>query len=143
MCPKQTFNGNQEIRKRRRFSDDFKREKVLEITSKMVTMAQISRQYQVRTNTINKWIECFGPENPYRGARFIVELESDTHRIAALEAKVKQLELLIGQKEVLVNFQWKVIDTAEEMYGVDIKKKLINKLSNDVGLSVTRVEPKA
>ena len=63
----------------------------------------------------------------------MVESESDTVKIAALQAKIKQLEQLVGQKEVMINFQWKLIDTAEDMYGVDIKKKLMTKLSNDAG----------
>lgn len=143
MPNKKNFTQDPELRKRRRFSEEFKRQKVQEITSKMVTIAQISRQYQVRAGNIHKWINRYGPQNPLRGVRFIVEAESDTQKIADLQAKIAQLEQLVGQKEVLITFQNKLIETAENMYGVDIKKKLIPKLSSAVNLKVTDVEPKA
>ena len=58
-----------------------------------------------------------------KGVRLVVEAESDTKRIIDLQNKIAQLERIVGQKQVLLDFQAKMIDLAEQTYGVDIKKK--------------------
>jgi hypothetical protein len=40
----------------------------------------------------------------------------------ALKQKVAELERIIGQKQLLIDFKDKMIDLAEETYGVEIKK---------------------
>lgn len=65
--------------------------------------------------------------------KLIVESESDTQELLALKKKVAELERIVGQKQLLIDFKNKMIDIAEEMYGVDIKKKLSNQLSNNSG----------
>ena len=57
-----------------------------------------------------------------KGFRLVVEAESDTKRIIDLQNKIAQLERIVGQKQVLLDFQAKMIDLAEQTYGVDIKK---------------------
>lgn len=41
-----------------------------------------------------------------------------------------ELERIIGQKQIEIDFKDKMIDIAEEMYGVDIKKKLCTQPSS-------------
>lgn len=65
--------------------------------------------------------------------RVIVETESDTLELLALKKKVAELERIIGQKQILLDFKDKMIDLAEEAYGVDIKKKFTTKPSNTTG----------
>jgi hypothetical protein len=52
-----------------------------------------------------------------------VETKSDTTKILALQKKIAELERLLGQKQVLIDFKDKMIEIAEETYQVDIKKK--------------------
>lgn len=54
--------------------------------------------------------------------RLIVETESDSVKLIELQKKVAELERIIGQKQIEIDFKDKMIDIAEEMYGVDIKK---------------------
>lgn len=58
---------------------------------------------------------------------------SDSSKIDALQARIRELERIIGQKQIELEFKDKMIDLAEEQYQVDIKKKLGSKLSD--GLS--------
>ena len=53
----------------------------------------------------------------------IVELESDTRIILEQRKRIAELERIIGQKQVQLDFTEKMIELAEETYGVDIKKK--------------------
>ncbi len=122
MATRKQFKQSTEERRRRHFSEEFKQKKVREIEQKVTTIAEVSRQYEVRENNVSKWFVKYG-QNYMKGVRVIVESESDTAKLIALKAKVADLERIIGQKQVQLDFKDKMIDLAEETYGVDIKKK--------------------
>ena len=60
----------------------------------------------------------------------MVEAKSDTQKIKALEERIKELERIVGQKQLLLEFKDKMIEIAEATYNVDIKKKVGSKLSS-------------
>ena len=53
----------------------------------------------------------------------VVESNSDTKKILELKQRIAELERSIGQKQIQIDFQTKMIELAEEEYKVDIKKK--------------------
>lgn len=55
--------------------------------------------------------------------RLIVETESDTLKIKELQLRIAELERIVGQKQIEIDFKDKMIEIAEEHYGIDIKKK--------------------
>jgi transposase len=118
------FTLSTEERRRRTFSEEFKRKKVREIEQKICTIAEVSRHYQVRAENVTKWIAKYGAVK-MKGVRTIVESESDTRKIQELQRKVAELERIVGNKQILLDFKDKMIDLAEERYQVDIKKKCI------------------
>jgi hypothetical protein len=65
--------------------------------------------------------------------RQVVEAKSDTRKINLLEDRINELERIIGQKQLLIDFQDKVIGIAESTYEVDIKKKFGSKPSSGIG----------
>ncbi len=121
MATREQFELNAAERRKRVFSTDFKRQKVKEIELKKTTVSEVSRVYQVRQNNVYKWIEKYS-SNYKKSVRLIVEMESDTKKLQELKAKVAELERIIGQKQLIIDFQAKMIDLAEESYGIDIKK---------------------
>jgi hypothetical protein len=56
-----------------------------------------------------------------------VESKSDTRKLLEMKKRIAELEQIIGQKQVLLDFKEKMIELAEEEYGVDIKKKFTEK----------------
>ena len=58
---------------------------------------------------------------------------SDAHKIKELRKKIEELERLVGQKQIQIEFKEKMIEMAEEMYRVDIKKKLGSQLFSGSG----------
>lgn len=122
MATRNQFKQSTQERRRRTFSVEFKQKKVREIEQKITTIAEVSRQYEVLSNNVSKWIRKYGT-NYMNGVRTIVESESDTRKILELKAKVAELERIIGQKQVQLDFKDKMIELAEEAYQVDIKKK--------------------
>jgi transposase-like protein len=123
MATRQTFKQSTAERRKRRFSEEFKRKKVREIEQKVSTVLEVSRAYDIRKSNVYLWIKKYGNPTTSQGERVIVECESDTKKNIALQAKVAELERIIGQKQVLLDFKDKIIDLAEETYQIDIKKK--------------------
>lgn len=126
MAKLQDFSKEASQRVNRYFSESFKRKKVREIEKNLSTVAEISKEYEVSTTAIYKWLDKYS-RNRKRGVKQVVELMSDTRKIQDLKAKIRELEQLVGQKQFEIEFKNKMIDIAEEMYDIDIKKKLGSK----------------
>lgn len=122
MATRSTFIQPLEIRVRRSFSAEFRRKKVEEIECKISSVSEISREYQVTRTAVYKWIKQYSTSMKKK-ERLIVESESDTRKLAILQQRIAELERLLGQKQIQLEFMEKVIDIAEETYHVDIKKK--------------------
>lgn len=109
-------------RRRRVFSENFKRKKVQEIETGQSRVCNICRQYQVSTTNVHRWIKKYGSMKSKK-ERLIVETQSDTIQNIELKKRVAELERIVGQKQIVIDFQEKMIDLVEEEYGIDIKKK--------------------
>ncbi|MBP1637758.1 MAG: hypothetical protein H6Q18_547 [Bacteroidetes bacterium] len=109
-------------RRRRHFSDSFKIQKVREIETGQTKLSEICSQYEVSNTAVYRWVEKFGIMKEKKD-RFVIESESDTRQLIELKKRLSELERIIGQKQIQIDFQNKMIELAEETYGVDIKKK--------------------
>jgi transposase len=132
MAKRQQFKLSTEERRRRTFSEEFKRKKVREIEQKITTIAEVSREYDVRASNVSKWLLTYS-NNHMKGVRTIVESESDTRKLIDQQQKIAELERIIGQKQLMIDFQAKMIELTEQEYGIDIKKKLEKKPSSGTG----------
>ena len=121
MAKRQQFKQSIDERRRRIFSEDFKRKKVREIEQKITTIAEVSREYEVRASNVSKWLTQYST-NRMKSVRTIVESESDTRKLFDQQQKIAELERVIGQKQLLIDFQAKMMELAEQEYGIDIKK---------------------
>lgn len=113
--------GNK-IRKVRQFSTDFKKEKVKQIDNGKITVLQLSRIYEVSSTAVYKWIRKY---SRYAGQneKVVVQKESEQTKTFWLLKKVAELEQLVGQKQVEVEYLKKVIEFGSELTETDIKKK--------------------
>ena len=132
MAKRQQFKQSVDERRRRVFSEDFKRKKVREIEQKITTIAEVSREYEVRASNVSKWLTQYSP-NRMKSVRTIVESESDTRKLFDLQQKIAELERVIGQKQLLIDFQAKMMELAEQEYGIEIKKKFERKPLSGTG----------
>lgn len=107
------------------FSTTFKQEKVKEIEEKRMTVAQVCRSYKVSSTAVYKWIYRYGTTQ--KGERIVVEKNSEAQKTERLLKKVAELEQLLGQKQVEVEYLKKVVEFGSEEVNVDIKKKFESK----------------
>lgn len=117
------FNTEQRNRTNRYFSESFKKKIVRDIERNRIIPLEVSREYEVSRAAVYKWIYKYSSMKK-KGIRQVVEPLSDARKIKELREQVKELERMLGQKQIQLEFKDKMIEIAEEMYGVDIKKKL-------------------
>ena len=114
------FDYEKKPQYQRYFSDEFKRRKVRELEKRVTSITDICRSYGVSRTSVYRWIYKYSAMAK-KQEKQVVEAKSDTQRIKALEERIKELERIVGQKQLLLEFKDKMIEIAEETYGVDIK----------------------
>lgn len=133
MATRKQFLMSTSERRARHFSTSFRIKKVQEIEQGKARVSDICKQYDVTSTSVYRWIDKFGSMKKSKSERVIVETESDSVQLLALKQKVAELERIIGQKQVQIDFKDKMIELAEEMYSIDIKKKFSTKHSDTTG----------
>lgn len=109
------------LKKRRIFSEELKRKLVNDFEEGRMTVLQLSRQYGVSDSTVYNWIYQYSTYNSKNVT--VVELkDSHTNRIKELEEKIKELERVVGQKQITIDYLEKMIELAKETYSIDVKK---------------------
>lgn len=128
MTSKKNSTMTRAERQIRQFSESFKVKKVQEIERGITRISEICREYEVSDNAVRKWLTKYSTMKK-KPERLIVESKSDTQTIIELKKQIAELERLLGQKQVQLDFKDAMIDVAEEFYKIDIKKKLGTKPS--------------
>ena len=116
------------------FSEEFKKKKTRELERNITSIPDICKTYSVSRSSVYNWTHKYSVM-ANKQVKQVVEVKSDTQKIRALEERIKELERIIGQKQLLLEFKDKMIEIAEATYNVDIKKKVGSKLSSGTTLT--------
>ena len=124
---------NEELRSRhnRYFSNDIKKKIVRDLEKNFNSVSDVCKVYQVSRTSVYRWIFKYSAMAK-KEHKQVVEPKSDTQRIKMLEERIKELERIVGQKQLLLEFKDKMIEIAEATYNVDIKKKVGSRLSSGI-----------
>lgn len=109
------------INKTRRFSDDFKKSIVSEFEKGNFSVLQLSRLHSIHFQTIYKWIYKFSTFNE-KGYRIVEMEESTSKKLKDQEARIRELERAVGQKQLKIDYLEKLIEIAGKDLGLDLKK---------------------
>jgi len=129
------FTEELRSRQNRYFSNDIKKKIVRDLEKNLISVADVIRTYQVSRTSVYRWIFKYSTM-AQKQHKQVVEPKSDTQKIKSLKERIKELERIIGQKQLDIDFKDKMIELAEQRYNVDIKKKLGTKHSS--GSSTTK-----
>lgn len=132
MAKPEQLKLSSQARRSRYFSEEFKKKKVKELDSRVTTISDVCKEYQVSATAVYKWIYKYSVMRK-KGVKMVIEAQSDTHRIAALKQHISQLEQLLGQKQFEIDFLKKQMEITSVQYGIDLKKKLSGKQSSGSG----------
>lgn len=121
-------------RQNRYFSEDFKRKKVSELDRNLIGISDLCREYQVSNTAVYKWIYKYSVMRK-KGLKQVVETKSDSKKLQELRAQIRELERIVGEKQIKLDFQDKMIELTEQEYKIDIKKKFSGKPSSGTGFT--------
>ena len=110
-----------QIRKKRIYSEEFKKHLVLEYEKGKLSVPQMEKLYGVHNQSIYNWIYKYSTFNE-KGSRIIEMKDSASKKLKLLEQKVKDLERMIGQKQIKIDYLEKMKEIAKEELDNDIKK---------------------
>lgn len=116
----------------RNFSEQFKKEKVKDLLEKRISAKQMCDLWQVSRTTVYKWLYKYSPHHS-PGTKMVVQMESEAHKTLQLLQRVAELERIVGQKQLEIDFLNKLMDVASEELGYDVKKNTAAKLSSGSG----------
>jgi len=115
------MNNGKKISKRRKFSEEFKKFLVSEYESGKFPVLELSKLHGVSFQLIYRWIYKYSSFN--KPNTVIVELkESSMRKLKAYEKRIKELEQIVGQKQLKIDYLEKIIDLSNEHYKTDLKK---------------------
>lgn len=110
-----------EIGQRRIFSEEFKREKVQELSSGLYSIASFCNLWGVSYTTVYRWLYRYSPDHK-KGTTVVIQKESEAQKTSDLLLKVADLERRLGQKQMQLDYLEKLIEIASKDSGFDIKK---------------------
>jgi len=110
-----------EERRRRRFSEEFRKEQVQLIEQGKLSIKDVSKLYQVKTTSIKRWILKYGKSSFPKP--IIISNGKEFDRLRELEKENKRLLEFIGNQQVEIVYKDEVIKLAKERLGDDFEKK--------------------
>ena len=117
-----------EIRKRRIFSEEFKRQKVKLIVDKTVSISDVVEVYGVSKMSVYRWVYRYSAHHE-QGTNQVVQMESEEQRTKQLLQQLSEAERVLGQQAIKLAYLEQLIATGEALK-IDIKKNFSTPASN-------------
>ena len=123
------MKDGQKIRSRRTFTKEFKQLIVSEYESGKFSVLELSRLHDLSFQNIYRWIYKYSLYN--KPNTIVVEMkESSLRKLKAHEKRIKDLERIIGQKQLKIDYLEKIIDLSNDYFKTDLKKSFAEQPSN-------------
>lgn len=119
-------------RQRRIFSEEIRKQTVRDIELGKCTILQASRELQVSNRSIYLWVYKYSLYLQKERV-LVVENKSESYRSKELEKRISELEAALGRKQMEIDLLNKILDLASQEQNIDIKKNILNRLSNGSG----------
>lgn len=109
------------IRKKRLYSEEFKKRLVEEFETGKFSVLQLEKLHGINNTLIYSWIYKYSTFNE-RGCRIMDIKKSSRSKIKDLQNRIKELERIVGQKQIKIDYYEKMIEIAKEELDIDLKK---------------------
>jgi transposase-like protein len=109
------------LKPNRIFSDQLKKKIVKDIEQGKVSVLGVSREYQVSTVSVYRWLNKFSA-HLHLSTTLVMQMDSEQYRSKELEKKVAELEAALGRKQMEIDYLNKLIEIASQDLGTDLKK---------------------
>ena len=117
-----------QLRKSRKYSLEFKKAVVASFENGEFSVLQLEKLYGVCNVTIYNWIYKLSDFNE-KGCRIVEMKDSQQQKLKELSNQVKELEQIVGQKQIAIDYLEKMIELAKTDLNIDLKKNYNSKPS--------------
>jgi transposase-like protein len=117
------------IRESRIFSEELKKRVVRDLISGRSSIKSIMAEHQVSSTSVYKWLYRYSAEHQPK-CTLVVQMDSEEAKSHELKQKIAELERIVGQKQLEIDFLNRLIDIGSNDLGFDFKKNFSPKLSN-------------
>ena len=117
------------IRERRIFSEDVKKKAVKDLISKRTTIKSLMNEHQISHQTVYTWLYKYSPYHEQK-CTLVVQMKSEETKSSELQKRVAELERVVGQKQLEIDFLNKLLEIGSTELGFDLKKNFNTSPSN-------------
>jgi transposase len=110
-----------QIRVRRIFSEEIKRKAIKDLTSKRTTIKALMNEHQVSHQAIYSWLYKYSPYHEQK-CTLVVQMKSEEAKKIELQQRIAELERIVGQKQLELDFLNKLLEIGSNELGFDLKK---------------------
>lgn len=110
-----------EIRERRIFSEELKKKAIKDLVGKRTTIRALMSEHQVSHQAIYTWLYKYSPHHEQK-CTLVVQMKSEEAKNQDLRARVAELERVVGQKQLEIDFLNKLLEIGSSELGFDLKK---------------------
>jgi transposase len=115
------FKTGKRLQKIRVYSEEFKRSRIKEYEKGIFSVREMSILYGISQQTIYRWIYKYSTYNQ-KGLRIVEMEKSSKQKVDDLQNRIKELEQIVGQKQLNIDYLEKMIEIAKDDFDIDIKK---------------------
>lgn len=120
------------LQAKRIYSEEFRRQCVKEYESGAQTVRELSQLYGITEPSIYRWIYRYSTYNKKK-LRIVEMDESSTQKVKELQQRIKELERIVGQKQIKLEVYETMMEVAKDQLGLDIKKNYSTQASKLLG----------
>jgi transposase len=110
-----------QIRERRVFSLALKKKVVGDLLGRRTSIRQIMAEHQVSSTSVYKWLYKYSPHHEPK-CTLVVQMKSESAKNAELLKRLGELERIIGQKQLEIDYLNKLLEISSSELGFDVKK---------------------
>jgi transposase len=112
------------LRQRKVYSEEFRKQIVKDIESGKCTVLLACREYDINPQTVYNWLYNYS-QHLKKNKIIVVEQQSEQYKRKELEQKLKDLEAIIGRKQMEIDMLNQLIEIANKEYHTDLKKNIL------------------
>ena len=116
----------------RHFSVEFKKQIIAQLDAKLIKLSDITRIYEVSAVSVCRWRQQHSKQYE-KPTKLVIEMESEALKTKALFERNAELERIIGQKQLKIDYLEKLIELASEDLKIDLKKSINTPLLATLG----------
>jgi len=118
-----------EIKVRRIFSEPLKKQVVKDLVSKRTSVKAVMLEHQVSAQSVYRWLYQYSAAHQPK-CTLVVQMKSEATKTHELQKRLADLERIVGQKQLEIDFLNKLLEIGSKELDFDLKKNFSSKLSN-------------